>query len=107
MPFIGITVGVFNIFVGFQIHVYVSAGSKYTQTGMFEVTKAEEEEKSSNSPPASPNTGSNMSGQSHGPSNSKASALRVTIPSELQGVAYIEVLCQKGNRKKRDLYETN
>ena len=63
---------------------------------MFEVTKAEEEEKSNNSPPASPNTGS-MSGQSHGPSNSKASALRVTIPSELQGVAYIEVLCQKGN----------
>ena len=76
---------------------YLLAGSKYTQTGMFEVTKAEEEEKSNNSPPASPNTGSSMSGQSHGPSNSKASALRVTIPSELQGVAYIEVLCQKGN----------
>lgn len=77
--------------------IYVPAGSKYTQTGMFEVTKAEEEEKSSSSPPASPNTSSNVSGQSHGPSNSKASALRVTIPSELQGVAYIEVLCQKGN----------
>lgn len=69
---------------------------------MFEVTKAEEEEKSSNSPPASPNAGSNMSGQSHGPSNSKASALRVTIPSELQGVAYIEVLCQKGKMIKRN-----
>lgn len=81
-------------------HVYVPAGSKYTQTGMFEVTKAEEEEKNNNSPPASPNTGSNMSGQSHGPSNSKVSALRVTIPSELQGVAYIEVLCQKGNRER-------
>lgn len=64
---------------------------------MFEVTKAEEEEKS-NSPPASPNAGGSTSNQSHGPSNSKASALRVTIPSELQGVAYIEVLCQKGNR---------
>lgn len=86
--------------------VYVPAGSKYTQTGMFEVTKAEEEEKSSNSPPASPNTSSNVSGQSHGPSNSKASALRVTIPSELQGVAYIEVICQKGNviKKKKDVY---
>jgi len=72
---------------------------------MFEVTKAEEEEKSNSSPPASPNTGSNMSGQSHGSSNSKASALRVTIPSELQGVAYIEVLCQKGNViKKKFLY---
>lgn len=64
---------------------------------MFEVTKAEDEERSSNSPPASPNAGSSTSGQPHAPSNSKASALRVTIPSELQGVAYIEVLCQKGN----------
>lgn len=64
---------------------------------MFEVTKAEDEERNSNSPPASPNAGSSTSGQPHGPSNSKASALRVTIPSELQGVAYIEVLCQKGN----------
>lgn len=62
---------------------------------MFEVTKAEEEEKNSTSPPASPNANNNTSGQTH-PSNSKASALRVTIPSELQGVAYIEVLCQKG-----------
>lgn len=62
---------------------------------MFEVTKAEEEEKNSTSPPASPNASNNTSGQTH-PPNSKASALRVTIPSELQGVAYIEVLCQKG-----------
>lgn len=79
------------------------AGSKYAQTGMFEVTKAEEEEKS-NSPPASPNTSSNVSGQSHG--SSKPSALRVTIPSELQGVSYIEVLCQKGNiiKEKKDFY---
>ncbi|KAI4497962.1 hypothetical protein M0802_006786 [Mischocyttarus mexicanus] len=74
---------------------YRTAGSKYTQTGMFEVTKAEEEEKPNGSPPASPNSSGNTTGQSHGPSNSKASALRVTIPSELQGVAYIEVLCQK------------
>lgn len=62
---------------------------------MFEVTKAEEEEKSTTSPPASPSAGNNASGQTH-PPNSKASALRVTIPSELQGVAYIEVLCKKG-----------
>lgn len=64
---------------------------------MFEVTKAEEEEKSSSSPPASPSAGTNTSAQAHHPSNPKASALRVTIPSELQGVAYIEVLCQKGS----------
>ncbi|XP_046739464.1 mediator of RNA polymerase II transcription subunit 17 [Diprion similis] len=81
---------------------YRTAGSKYTQTGMFEVTKAEEEEKAWSSPPASPNPNSSSSSnstpsQSHPSSNSKVnpSALRVTIPSELQGVAYIEVLCQK------------
>lgn len=84
-----------------------SAGSKYTQTGMFEVTKAEEEEKTWTSPPASPNPNSTAQpsltpSQSHSSSNSKVnpSALRVTIPSELQGVAYIEVLCQKGKNPR-------
>ncbi|XP_043271278.1 mediator of RNA polymerase II transcription subunit 17 [Venturia canescens] len=75
---------------------YRTAGSKYTQTGMFEVTKAEEDEKTNTTPPASPNPNTTTtSTQSHSASNSKSSALRVTIPSELQGVAYIEVLCQK------------
>lgn len=70
-----------------------TAGSKYTQTGMFEVTKAEEEDENSGSPPSSPNPSAVTPAV---PSSSKPSALRVTIPSELQGVAYIEVLCQKG-----------
>nr|CAI5858896.1 unnamed protein product [Callosobruchus analis] len=66
---------------------YRTAGSKYLQTGTFEVTKAEDEEKTT-SPPSSPLPG--------GATPAKpASALRVSIPSELQGVAYIEVLCQK------------
>ncbi|KAJ3659122.1 hypothetical protein Zmor_010828 [Zophobas morio] len=66
---------------------YRTAGSKFTQTGTFEVTKAEDDEKT-NSPPSSPVPG--------GATPSKTnSALRVSIPSELQGVAYIEVLCQK------------
>lgn len=67
---------------------YRTAGSKYTQTGMFEVSKAEDDDKT-NSPPNSPLPG----GQ---PSTKQNSALKVTVPSELQGVAYIEVLCQKG-----------
>jgi len=63
------------------------AGSKYVQNGTFEVTKAEDDSDKPLSPPCSPN-----------PSvpNKPASALRVTVPSELQGVAFIEVLCQKG-----------
>lgn len=65
---------------------YRTAGSKYTQTGMFEVTKAEDDD----SPPQSPSPGAT-------PTSKTNSALRVTVPSELQGVAYIEVLCQKGN----------
>lgn len=68
---------------------YRTAGSKYTQTGMFEVTKAEEDDKAG-SPPNSPLPG----GQPSAPKNT--SALKVMVPSELQGVAYIEVLCQKG-----------
>jgi mediator of RNA polymerase II transcription subunit 17 len=68
---------------------YRTAGSKYAQTGMFEVTKAEEEPQTTGSPPPSPGAGTGA-----GPPKS-SSALRVTVPSELQGVAYIEVLCQK------------
>lgn len=61
---------------------------------MFEVTKAEDDIQSisgmsSISPSSSP---------SHNMSISKSpSALRVTVPTELQGVSYIMVLCQKGN----------
>ncbi|KAL0267365.1 UNVERIFIED_CONTAM: hypothetical protein PYX00_009654 [Menopon gallinae] len=62
---------------------YRTAGSKYAQTGMFEVTKAEDDEKTANSPPSSPGVASS--------SKPSSSALRVTVPSELQGVAYIEV----------------
>lgn len=57
---------------------------------MFEVSKAEEETPPNWSPPPpqSPNAG---------PAPPKTpSALRVTLPSELQGVAFIEVHCRKG-----------
>lgn len=76
----------------------VSAGSKYAQSGMFEVTKAEEEEKSS-SPPPSPSPASNPPKQT--------SALRVNIPSDLQGVAYIEVCRQKGELNNCFLFNIN
>uniref|UniRef100_A0A1B6G1D5 Mediator of RNA polymerase II transcription subunit 17 n=1 Tax=Cuerna arida TaxID=1464854 RepID=A0A1B6G1D5_9HEMI len=66
---------------------YRTAGSKYAQTGIFEVTKAEEEPSTSTSPPPSPGVA---------PPVKQTSALRVTVPSELQGVAYIKVMCQKG-----------
>ncbi|XP_066245279.1 mediator of RNA polymerase II transcription subunit 17 [Euwallacea similis] len=66
---------------------YRTAGSKYLQTGTFEVTKAEDDEKQ-NSPPSSPLPGVIAPIK-------PSSALKVSIPSELQGVAYIEVLCQK------------
>ncbi|XP_039285786.1 mediator of RNA polymerase II transcription subunit 17 isoform X1 [Nilaparvata lugens] len=69
---------------------YRTAGSKYAQTGMFEVSKAEEEEPSS--PPASPCP---TSPPQPPPPPRPASALRVTVPSELQGVAYIQVICKK------------
>lgn len=72
---------------------YRTAGSKYLQSGTFEVMKAEDEDKT-NSPPSSPVPSAATTSKS-------ASALRVQIPSELQGVAYIEVLCQKGIRKTR------
>lgn len=44
------------------------------------------------SPPSSPLPAATVAAASK-----PNSALKVSIPSELQGVAYIEVLCQKGN----------
>uniref|UniRef100_A0A8D8YLW0 Mediator of RNA polymerase II transcription subunit 17 n=2 Tax=Cacopsylla melanoneura TaxID=428564 RepID=A0A8D8YLW0_9HEMI len=68
---------------------YRTAGSKFMQTGVFEVTKAEDDQLDKASPPPSPSP-------SGGPVLPKPlSALRVTVPTELQGVAYIMVLCQK------------
>ena len=73
-----------------EIFVHFVAGSKFQQTGMFEVSKADDEEK-----PNSSSTDDNAAQKlTAGPQSS--SALRVTIPTELQGVAYIMVLCQKG-----------
>ncbi|XP_073971196.1 mediator complex subunit 17 [Rhodnius prolixus] len=63
---------------------YRTAGSKYAHTGIFEVTKAEEESDKCISPPPSPGANSKLT-----------SALKLTVPSELQGIAYIEVISQK------------
>lgn len=62
---------------------YRSAGSKFGHTGTFEVTKAEDTDESK-SPPSSPLA-----------SPKSSSALRVNVPSELQGVAYIKVETKK------------
>jgi hypothetical protein len=60
---------------------------------MFEVTKAEDDVQStigtSSSPSSSPSQNVSMT--------KSPSALRVTVPTELHGVSYIMVLCQKGN----------
>lgn len=52
---------------------YKTAGSKFPQSGFFEVIKSEEE-KTDEQP---------------------SSSLKVHVPSELEGIAYIEVVCQK------------
>lgn len=64
---------------------------------MFEVTKAEEESEA------------NADGSSPDPAGlpRPASALRVIIPSELQGVAYIGIIVQKGKLTSDLLAYTN
>jgi mediator of RNA polymerase II transcription subunit 17 len=64
---------------------YRTAGSKFMHSGMFEVTKADEQEEES--PPSSPSPSVAATRPN--------SALLVNVPSELQGVAYIKVITQK------------
>jgi len=71
---------------------------------MFEVTKAEDDIQSNN--------GISVSSPSSSPSNNVSitkspSALRVTVPTELQGVSYIMVLCQKGKLMHYVLFISN
>lgn len=66
---------------------YRTAGSKYPHPGMFEVTKAEDDESDDKK---------SLSGPSSTPSPQKSiSTIRVNVPSDLQGVAYIKVITQK------------
>lgn len=67
---------------------YRTAGSKFSHPGMFEVTKAEDEATTEKGP-------SSPAGAGATPSPKASSALRVNVPSELQGVAYIKVITQK------------
>uniref|UniRef100_T1KJK3 Mediator of RNA polymerase II transcription subunit 17 n=2 Tax=Tetranychus urticae TaxID=32264 RepID=T1KJK3_TETUR len=73
---------------------YRSAGSWYPHPGNFEVTKNEDPPKTQ----ASPNQSSN-SPIGPGP---KQSALKVKIPSDLEGVAYIHVCVQEGRNELDD-----
>lgn len=57
---------------------YRSAGSRFHQTGVFEVSKAED------------------TGTEQTESQTKPTTIKVTIPSELDGTAYIQVTIQKG-----------
>lgn len=75
---------------------YRTAGSKFGQTGMFEVSKAEEADNGGTvDNPIVVGGAAVSSGSSSGSTTGSSSALKVAVPSELQGVAYIEVLCQK------------
>lgn len=62
---------------------YKSAGSRFYQTGIFEVTKSED-----------PNLG--LSTETTSENQPKQSMIKVTIPPELGGTSYIQVTIQKG-----------
>ncbi|EDW13736.1 mediator of RNA polymerase II transcription subunit 17 [Drosophila mojavensis] len=75
---------------------YRTAGSKFGMSGTFEVTKAEEvldDEGAGSNTNAS--SGTSSSTTNNGMQLKASSALRVIVPAELQGVAYIKVITQK------------
>jgi len=72
---------------------YRTAGSQFKQSGVFEVTKADDTENqgagsTSGSGPTTP-----------GGTQKFSSALKVRVPSELEGIAYIQVMIQRDNEQ--------
>ena len=67
---------------------YRTAGSRFQQQGIFEVTKAEDEV------PGTDGADDSLSTTASG-SSKPSSTLRVTVPKELEGIAYIQVHIQK------------
>ena len=75
---------------------YRTAGSQYKHSGVFEVSKADAEDGGAGTgagPVAGP-------GQGQGQTKDKSlSALKVVVPSELEGIAYIQVTIQRDNEQ--------
>ncbi len=72
---------------------YKSAGSRFFHTGIFEVTKSED-----------PAPGSSL--EAIVENQLKPSMIKVTVPTELEGTAYIQVTIQKGTMLKCKLVYT-
>lgn len=70
---------------------YRTAGSKFMHPGMFEVTKAEDEDNNDENASAAAGTIA-TTGTAPEP---KLTSLKVNVPTELQGVAFIKVITQK------------
>ena len=63
-----------------------TAGSHFKQSGIFEVIKADEKEEDPENPTSK--TPSN-------PTEASKSVLKVNVPAELEGIAFIQVVIQK------------
>jgi mediator of RNA polymerase II transcription subunit 17 len=77
---------------------YRTAGSQFRQSGMFEVTKADDTGDAATAAGAAAG-GSPASSSQSGVTTKPRSALKVTVPSELEGIAYIQVTIQRDNEQ--------
>jgi mediator of RNA polymerase II transcription subunit 17 len=80
---------------------YRTAGSQFRQSGMFEVTKADDAADATAAGGAaggSPGAAGGTAPTAAGPTKPR-SALKVTVPSELEGIAYIQVTIQRDNEQ--------
>jgi mediator of RNA polymerase II transcription subunit 17 len=79
---------------------YRTAGSQFRQSGMFEVTKADDaaDATAAGGAGGSPGAAGTGTAPAGGPTKPR-SALKVTVPSELEGIAYIQVTIQRDNEQ--------
>ncbi len=78
---------------------YRTAGSQFRQSGMFEVTKADDAADATAGGAAGGSPGAAGGTAPAGGPTKPRSALKVTVPSELEGIAYIQVTIQRDNEQ--------
>eukprot|EP00094_Tigriopus_californicus_P001926 TCALIF_01855-PA protein Name:"Similar to MED17 Mediator of RNA polymerase II transcription subunit 17 (Drosophila melanogaster)" AED:0.03 eAED:0.03 QI:5/1/0/1/1/0.5/2/0/757 len=86
---------------------YRTAGSQFKQSGVFEVVKSDENGPEGSAPPGAAATTPSGGHEDGSKGGAQKSALKVNVPSDLEGIAYIQVTIQTSQNEPEQLLSAN